>query len=131
MVDGQVVSDEDGIRSAFADFFKDLAIPPHEEDPKEKLVLICMRILCRIHENPIQITPDMLDKAIHALSRGKAPDKHGLCAEQLLMMSPKAKKELTAIFNKIFAEKKVPLEIKESYKLPLPKKGKDPKLTCK
>ena len=126
LVDGQLITDNEGIRNGWGQYFQALS-QDRDPSPEDQRLTRYMRILARLEEPPPPVTTQDLDRAINGLKRGKAPDIYNLVGEQLKAMGPGAKETLTGIINQIIRKGKVPDILKQAYKLPIPKKGKDHK----
>ncbi len=126
LVDGHLLTDNDDIRDSWGQYFQTLS-QDEEVSPDDELLTRYMRILARLENPPPPITIQDLDLAINKLKRGKAPDIYNLVGEQLKAMGPGARKTLTDIINQIIREGEVPKMLKQAYKIPIPKKGKDHK----
>ena len=126
MVAGTLVTEEENIREGWADYFEHLSAPSSTEHTMED-VLEHMRQISALSCDNVSVSPDTVASIIMALRPKKAPDKDNLKAEHLKMLvsSPYAIQVLTTVFNNILQLRKSPNMTKHSYKLPIPKKGKD------
>ena len=85
-----------------------------------------LRMLSRSSKDTITISADTVQQAIAQLKKNKAADIYGFCAEQLKMLPPAAYPVLADILTKIFQQGLVPKILKSAFKLPIPKKNKNP-----
>ena len=120
-----LITDNDEIRSQWASFFENLADADTSWD--EELELQVMRRLTARNKDTTPFDGQMLDQAIRSLKPNKTTDLNGHWAELLQLFSPNAKEALLTILNGIVKCSKVPNVLKESYKIVLPKPGKDHK----
>ena len=125
-VEGKLVTDEDTIRDAWADYFQQLATPTHSQENFEKIRNLVSQG-ASLDKNKKVINDAVLDTAIKQLANGKAKDSRGHYAEQLKWLTNSSRGLLLSIVNNIFDTRRVPTCLKNSYKLPIGKKGKDPK----
>jgi hypothetical protein len=125
IVDGHTITDETEIRDVWADYYEDLATPEDTDTNSHQQVTDLIRMISQWDDQKVAVTEDLLDDAIKELSKNKAPDIEGLYAEQLQMLTPKARSTLLMIINKIIQLRSIPNCLKRAYKLPIPKKGKD------
>ena len=127
LIDGNTITDEDSIRSCWADYFEGLAAIKPSEDQEDE-ILRYMRILAQLNGKDIMVDREMLDSAINALRNKKASDKQGIAAEQIKALTPTARDMLVSVYNEILSTGTVPEIMKVAYKLPIAKKGKDSRI---
>ncbi|XP_064646251.1 uncharacterized protein LOC135499433 [Lineus longissimus] len=125
-IEGEIITDDNAIRSEWANCYERLATPKVEEPDMDRL-LFNMRKVAGSIDDGTEIDITMIKKAIDGMSKKKAADREGFRAEhlKLLSCSQLAMEKLTAIFNSIMKAKKAPKIMKTAYKIPIPKKGKD------
>ncbi len=126
-VDGRSVTDDDEIREIWADYYESLS-DAQEESEANTHILQYLRILTSQDTLSLRITDEMLNEALTALKNRKAADRRDIVAEQAKQLTNTARLELKKILQKILDSGHVPEEFKISYKLPIPKKGKDSRL---
>ncbi len=127
MINDELVTDDDHIRPQWASYYVDLGTPA-DPDLEHQRAVTHMRLLCERHPRTISVTSDTVQCVIKKLQCGKAQDKNGMTAEHLKLLPPPAVLVLTNIFNRVLESRKCPHSLKtSSYKLPIPKKGKDVK----
>ena len=126
IVDGQIITDEDEIRTKWAEYFEKLGTPKAIDEDDAKTVEQ-MRALCDEDKEFVEITPELVKEAIKRLNCNKAKDIYGLAAEHLKFMSESSINSLTEILSNIINYGKVPEILKASYKINIPKKNKDPR----
>ena len=125
LIDDRSITSEEEIRSEWATYYDRLS-SPHNPDLEQQIAVENMRLLCSMRPEVLRVSPGMVQGTIDQLNSGKAQDKNGLVAEHLKLLPPKAVQVITNIFNRILETKKCPSYLKSSsYKLPIPKKGKD------
>ncbi len=124
IVNGDIITEDTEICDKWADYYEKLS-NAEQESTENTVVLRCMRILARMQGSGLTIKMEDLDKVIKKLRPGKAADIKGIVAEQIRALSYNAKEYLLEIINKVITSGHVPEEMKVSYKLPIPKKGKD------
>ena len=122
-VDGKLTTDDRTIKEAWADYCGKLAWADHESD--EEYLLDCMRRIAKTQDDSPQITWNEVDKAIAKLKKNKAADHQNLRAEHIQQLPEEAKEILIYLVNKIIMEQRIPTSLKSSYKLMIPKPGKD------
>ena len=123
LIHDKLVTDEDELREAWADYYEELGTPDSvDENLSFLLELARERALAEARE--VCFSPVEVKDAISALNSGKAADIYGLAAEQFKNLSVYALQVLTQIINKIFNQHAVPENIKESFKIAIPKKDK-------
>ena len=128
LVQEEIITDRNAICAECAEYFQKLATPSDELDTTEDKLIEYMRTITCLKDEKIQVSSDMVAKVIKQMKRNKAQDIHGLAAEHLKALSPLAIEILTNILNQILACGKIPQSLKSSYKIPIPKKGKDSRL---
>ena len=74
-------------------------------------------------------TPQELESQLRNMRNGKAPGPDDICAEQLRHMGPGAKAALLRLMNLTWTSGQVPSAWRRASIVPIPKAGKDPKLT--
>ena len=127
LIDGRLVSEDDEIREEWAKYYFNLSNPSGENDSECRL-LKCMRILASLEPSSVIITTEVITEAIGSLRNKKAPDIKGVSAEQLKLLSSQSLEILRHIIQEIFHRRNVPEILKASYKLAIPKKGKDARI---
>ena len=123
-LDGRLEYDPDIQREAWAIYCEGLANPKYDEEGRA-LVTEALRWLHSADNSINILSADDIKQAVRRLNSGKAADTEGLQAEHLKFASDKAMQVLANIINRIFREKKIPIETKAGYKMLIPKKGKD------
>ena len=127
LINGQIISDEDQVRDLWASYFDHLSTPTIDHPERQELNLL-MRRLASMDTSNIVVTSSMVQEIIADLHNKKAQDKNGFRAEHLKLLSPRAMQTLANCLTSIINNRSVPSNLKTSYKLPLPKKGKNPLL---
>ena len=74
-------------------------------------------------------TPQELDAQLLNMKCGKAPGPDDICAEHLRHLGPDAKTTLLRLLNLTWSTGQVPAAWRRAVIIPIPKAGKDPKLT--
>ncbi len=134
VVEGKDITDPEEQTEAWRQHFSSLAQPQHKEGFTEELldratkdmdlISICLE---DIVPSPESITPEATEIAIKTLNSGKAADNHGVTAEHLKYAQKIVSPVLAGILSKMAENKAIPTDLKEGRKIPIPKKGKDPK----
>ena len=101
--------------------------PEHISDDKAQIVEY-MRILSSLDPTEVLVTVDVLEKAIRKLNSNKAADHQGTAAGQFKLLPHRCIEILTELIQKIVTERKLPDITKRTYKIPIPKKDKDPRI---
>ena len=127
IVDGQMITDEDSVRSEWARYYQKLSTPEHISDDRAQIVEY-MRILSSLDPTEVLITVDVMEEAIRKLNSNKAADRQENAAEQFKMLPHRSIEILTELIQKIVTERKLPDITKRTYKIPIPKKDKDPRI---
>ena len=118
-----LVTEEVTIRNAWANYCEDLSFTdPNNENEK---LLQYRRMLVGMENEKVQLSEAEVTEAIGELKMKKAMDPGGLCAEQLRNLPNKGIQLLTATLRRTLEERIVPSQIKEAYKIMIPKPGKD------
>ena len=128
LVGGRLVTEENEILNAWAEYYEDLSTPRNPSTQEEEELLANLRILSRMDTEQVVVTPELIAEAIKKLKTNKAPDRHSMNAEQMKLLPSAAVQCLAKLFTRIFKEGRVPEILKLAFKLPIPKKGKDAKL---
>ena len=120
----KLIWNPDEQRGAWADYFKQLAAPPSQPAS-------CSKILQLIRsgdfkEDILVFTCADIRLAICNLNRKKTTDIEGLTAEHLIYAPNSCLEVRAQVVNNIFNLAKAPDGSKRGYKMPIPKKGKDP-----
>ena len=126
IINGVTITDEEEIRSKWAEYFENLGKPKYSCKEESQLIQE-MRTICDADEEFIPITPHLVKSAIQRLNSGKAKDIYGLAAEHLQCLSEDSISSLADLLSDIINIGKVPDLLKASYKINIPKKGKDPR----
>lgn len=127
LVDGILVEDTDEQREVMANHFRDLARPQITCKDSADFNRY-LRLLYNIQPAIFQVTARALDTAISELAKGKAKDIYNQAAEQIHLLTPKAREILLFILQEIGRKKVIPEGMKLAYKIPIPKSGKDNRL---
>ncbi len=129
LVNGSAITDSEEIREHWAAYYEVLSTPGDDEQTRYTQILTSyMRIISRLDPNVVVVSEEDMQELIHGLKRGKAADRDGYAAEHLKVLTPLAITALCQIFNQILKDRCIPPSLKTSYKLPIPKKGKDARL---
>lgn len=126
-VNGELSTNQEIIRQDWANYYEELSTPKQDHTAFDR-VRALLKQKANMDRRDIQISSASLNKAIQQLATGKAADIHGFYAEQIRMLPEIGKEVLRVIINNILQMRQVPESLKEAYKLPIPKKGKDPKV---
>ena len=136
LVNGATVVNKEEVKEAWADHFESLATPANnvnfDEDFKKEIDEGMSTINSLLSNSPANISPishEEVARAIGKLKRNKAADIEGLCAEHILYGEAILIPHLTALFNSILLHAHIPPAMKKGYVVPIPKKGKDSRLT--
>ena len=127
MIDDAPISEDSIVRDSWASYYEDLATPKLE-DQQGKYDTKLIRLILEFQRADLQVDRTSLDVAIKQLSAGKAPDSKGHYGEQIKLFTERAKDLLFHAVEQICSARKMPNGMKEAYKLPIPKNGKDPRL---
>ncbi len=92
------------------------------------MIIDSIRALCQDEDSSIVVTSLDSAKAIKALNTGKAADESGLSAEHI-KYAPCTWSMIAEVMNEVTNSTQVPPNFKAGYKIPIPKKGKNP-LIC-
>ena len=122
LVDGNILTDEEKIRETWANYFEELSSP---KNPEREVSRNTVDLVSQMDNREITVTTTLINNIIKDLRKKKAADIDGFYAEQLQMLTPEAIGKLAYIIGRIFQERRIPESLKRSYKLPIPKKGKD------
>lgn len=68
--------------------------------------------ICKKHYSHLYVTHKEVTNAINSLNRGKAPDAHGITAENLMFGGQKSIEHLTSLINKSFQLAYIPDDLK-------------------
>ncbi len=118
LVGDVLVFDQDGQRTAWADYFESLMADTSGSDP-DSLVL-AIRVICYETGFPPAATVADTRECLKKLNTNKAPDRQNITAEHLIYASDLMIEEITALMNRLLAQ-----TTKSGFKIPIPKKGKD------
>ncbi len=127
--DGTVTSDDKEIRTAWTEHFENLATPDSDQTDQEyeMLEMLHQRLEKGLVMGEVRkTTPGEIKEVIKKMKSGKAADQNGLKAEQLKLAPEYLADILCDIMQRILEHKQVPLEMKQGFKIPIPKPGKDP-----
>ena len=118
---------EDSVRSKWVRYYEKLSTPEHISDDKAQIVEY-MRILSSLDPTEVLVTVDVVEETIRKLNSNKAADRQGTAAEQFKLLPHRSIEILTELIQKIFTGRRLPDITKRTYKIPIPKKGKDPRI---
>jgi len=121
-IDGDLEYNSEAQREAWASFYEDLATST--SDGQDSCTLESIRILAR-QMPTLKVLRDHTEKAIRRLNSGKAADLTELQAEHFKLGGRALVDAVTAIINLMLQERQIPDTMKQGYKIPIPKKGKD------
>ena len=123
IVDGQMITDEDSVRANGLDTIRSyqpqsisVTSPRVHED------------LEHLDPTEVSVTVDVVEEAIRKLNSNKAADRQGIAAEQFKLLPHRSIEILSELIQKIITERKLPDIMKRTYKIPIPKKDKDPRI---
>ena len=122
-----MITDEDSVRSEWARYYQKLSTPGHISADKAQIVEY-MRILSSLDPTEVLVTVDVVEEAIRKLNSNKAAGRQGTAAEQFKLLPHRSIEILTELIQKIVTERKLPDIMKRTYKIPIPKKDKDPRI---
>jgi hypothetical protein len=125
LVNGTLVDDPDEQRDIAARYFSELASPQESSTDDNTHYL---RTLYQLYPDNLLITKEALDAGIRELAKGKAKDIHNHAAEQIQLLTSKARELLLHALQQMANSKTIPHRMKLSYKIALPKSGKDNRL---
>ena len=127
-IDGRTITDNTEILDGWANYFENLTkktrsvVECYEESEAN---LMRLQTYAQQDNSEFNMAMDDLETAIRKLKPNKAADLRGHHAELLKLMSQEARIILLKIINQILRNGKIPQVLKESYKIVLPKPGKD------
>ena len=127
LINGTVITAEHDIREQWATYFQKLGTPNKSYPELQDLVSMLRTVYKAQTDSPL-ISSRTVIKAIKGLNTGKAADIYSTTAEQLRALPEEAIDTLTLIINCILKACEVPDNIKASYKITVPKKGKDERI---
>ena len=137
LVNGVLLVRPVDIRSEWADHFEGLATPhqhpafdhsfKNEIDDGVQTIQDIIRLMPDTDDNPI--SHDEVSAAISRLNKKKAADLEELCAEHIIHGKDQLTPCLAALFNSIITCSYVPPAFKKGMVIPVPKKGKDARVT--
>ena len=127
LVDDRHITNDDDIREQWAVYFQNLGTPKVND---EYLVDLLEKARCIINSQPdiLEVDNEFVKEAVQSLNSGKAADIFGITAEQLKALPDIGLNTLTCIVNKIINARAVPENLKDAFKITIPKKGKDPRI---
>ena len=132
MVNGELITSHSAVTQAWTEHFTALAAPQAQPDPDEDyddLVSDDLLVMdWAVVDHPDPYTPlDAIEvmSAVRLLKNNKAADIYGLKAEHFKHAGPQTLSILTDTLD-IALRGNLPTQLKDSYILPIHKKGKDP-----
>ena len=133
LVDGELVTNPDEVRSVWADHFEKLATPQDDEvfndkfrseiDSSVAAIKVISTYLAQETTDPF--SADEVRSAVSRLKKKKASDLENLCAEHIILGACCSTPVLVMLFNSILELSYIPTSFKEGVVVPVPKKGKD------
>ena len=137
LVNGDLITHPDDVRRTWADHFEMLATPQLDPafDEKfkaeidESVSVIQLISKYMAEESIVPFSPDEITTAISRLKRKKAADLENLSAEHIIFGADRLTPVLVLLFNAILKSSHIPKSFKEGMIIPVPKKGKDHRLT--
>ena len=136
LVDGVTVVNKDEVKEAWADHFERLATPDNNvnfDDDYKKEIDEGMSTIQNFLSNKLAksspISQEEVARAVGKLKRKKAADIEGLCDEHIIYGKEILIPHLIVLFNIILSHSCIPPSLKKGYVIPIPKKGKDSRLT--
>lgn len=131
-----VCPDGQDILATWADQFKKLAVPvsdPGYDQTYHELVSTDVQVIEQLssirNQVPTSISLHDVTRAICKLNSGKASDIHGLAPEHIKFSAEACAPLLLLLIQAVLEARYIPPQLKDSYILPIHKKGKDPAKT--
>ena len=121
-INDKIITNNEEITSEWATYFENLT--KSETQPEDELELQIMRHIGGSAEGKI-FSMKTLDQAINTMKTNKAADDNGHYAELLKLFPLPARRVLLSICNRVLEEGTIPATLKRSYKIVLPKPGKN------
>ena len=129
MSENQLIHDTNDQRILWASYFEKLSAGSSADITEDRTLLRLIRDYHTDHRrHEYSFTTFDVQKVLKTLNKGKAADLQGITAEHLQQAPVECHIVLTRIINQVFTEGKFPDLCKTGFKIPIPKKGKDPKI---